>query len=204
MKPGLPSPPLMVITNRHMTADLPATVENALHGGARWILLREKDLARRARLELAQRLKRRTDRHSAHLGVNSDWVTARSIGAAGLHLPAGQWHGCKAVAGFLTGASVHDEKEAEEAVKAGVDYLLLAPLFVTESKPMSRPPIGLAGLRRIVEAVRIPVIALGGILPDRTPACLQAGAAGIAAMGAIMGAADSDAVVRAYLKEMSR
>ncbi|MGH6881222.1 thiamine phosphate synthase [Hypericibacter sp.] len=203
MKATLPSPPLMVITNRHMTADLLATVEDALHGGARWILMREKDMKQPAKLELARQLKALTDRHSAHLGVNSDRTTALSIGAAGLHLPADQLDRGEREPGLLMGASVHDAKEAEAAVVAGVDYLLLAPIFATESKPMHRPPLGLDGLRAIAEAVPLPVIALGGINPERASACLEAGAAGIAAMGAVMRAADAGAVVRAFLKAMS-
>jgi thiamine-phosphate pyrophosphorylase len=203
MKPALPYPPLMVITNRHMAANLPATIESALDGGARWILLREKDLAQPERLELARQIKALTERHSAHLGINSDEATARSAGAAGLHLPAGAWRHRRAAPNFLVGASVHDAKEAEEAVAAGADYLLLAPVFTTESKPMSRLPVGLVELQAIAAAVPIPVIALGGIQPDRASDCLRAGAAGVAAMGAIMRAADPGAVVRAFLKVLS-
>jgi thiamine-phosphate pyrophosphorylase len=204
MKPELPRPPLMVITNRHMTTDLPATVAGALQAGAKWILLREKEMALPARLDLARQLKALTQRHAAHLGVNSDAATARSVGAEGLHLPAGQWGHGESAAGLLMGASVHDAKEVEAAVAAGVDYLLLAPIFATDSKPMHRPPLGLAGLRAIARAVPIPVIALGGITPERASACLQAGATGVAAMGAIMGAADSGAIVHAFLRAISR
>jgi thiamine-phosphate pyrophosphorylase len=202
MKAELPRPPLMVVTNRHMTADLPATVERALHGGAKWVLLREKDMTQPARLDLARQLKAQTNRHSAHLGVNSDVATARSVGAEGLHLPAGELS--HPAAGLLLGVSAHDAREAEEAVAAGADYLLLAPIFVTESKPMHRPALGLAGLRAIAEMVPIPVIALGGITPERASACLQAGAAGVASMGAIMRAADPGSAVQEYLKAMSR
>ncbi len=203
MKPKLPSPRLMVITNRHMTADLLAPVEDALHGGAKWILMREKDMKQPAKLELARQLKALTDRHTAHLGVNSDRATARAIGAEGLHLPSDQLDHAGREPGLLMGASVHDAAEAKAAVAAGVDYLLLAPIFATESKPMHRPPLGLAGLRAIAEAVPLPVIALGGIVPERASACLEAGAAGIAAMGAVMRAVDAGAVVRAFLKAMS-
>jgi thiamine-phosphate pyrophosphorylase len=193
----------MVVTNRHMAADLPATIEGALAGGARWILLREKDLAQPARLDLAQQVKTIADRHAAHLGINSDEATARLLGAASLHLPAGAWRRRDIAPDLLLGASVHDAKEAEEAVAAGVDYLLLAPIFATESKPMSRPPIGLAGLRAITEIASVPVMALGRVLPDRASDCLRAGAAGVAAMGAVMRAADPSAVVRAFLKAIS-
>lgn len=204
MKPQLPTPPLMVITNRHMSANLPATVACALEGGATWILLREKDMAPEPRLDLARRLKARTDRHGALFGINSDLAAARAIGAANVHLPAGIADRAIDAVQVLLGASVHDAAEAKAALEAGVDYLLLAPIFETPSKVLSRPPLGPAGLRAIAEAAPVPVIALGGISPERAAGCLDAGATGIAAMGAIMRADDPALMVRAFLEAMSR
>jgi thiamine-phosphate pyrophosphorylase len=204
MKPSIPWPPLMVVSNRQMTTDLSATVAGALDGGAKWILLREKDMAPPARLDLAWQLKAATDSHAALLGVNSDIAAARSVGAGNVQLPMDQLHRNLDGSRFLLGASVHDVEEAVEAVNAGVDYLLLAPIFATESKTLHRRPLGLAGLRAIAEVVRIPIIALGGILPERATDCLAAGATGVAAMGAVMRPADPAAVVHAFLKAMSR
>jgi thiamine-phosphate pyrophosphorylase len=204
MKPPLPTPPLMVITNRHISADLPATIARALDGGAKWILLRERDMAPSARLDLARRIKTQTDRDAALLGINSDLPAAWVIGAASLHLPAAALGHKVDAAHLLLGASVHDAGEVEAALEAGADYLLAAPVFETASKTLQRPPLGLAGLRAIAGAVPVPVIALGGILPERAPACLQAGAAGVAAMGAVMRADDPALVVRAFLEAMPR
>lgn len=204
MKPALPTPPLMIITNRHMSADLVTTVERALDGGARWILLREKDLAPPKRLRLAGHLKAATDRCGALLGINSDLAAAQAIGAANIHLPAAALNRPIEAPRRLLGASVHDAEEAERALEIGADYLLLGPIFETPSKLRQRPPIGLAGLRALAAAVPVPVIALGGIGPDRAAACLEAGAAGVAAMGAIMRADDPTLVVRAFLEAMSR
>jgi thiamine-phosphate pyrophosphorylase len=204
MKPPLPTPPLMVITNRHMSADLSATVERALDAGAKWILLREKDMAPAARLDLARRLKAAADRHGALLGINSDFAAGEAVGAANMHLPASALDRKVDAAHLLLGASVHDAGEAEAAVEAGADYLLLAPVFETRSKALRQPPLGLAGLRTVAKAFPIPVIALGGVLPDRAAACLEAGAAGIATMGAIMRASDPTPMVRAFLEAMSR
>lgn len=202
MTAQLPWPRLMVITNRHMTVDLPATVADALRGGARWILLREKDMPQSTRLDLARQLKGATDRHAAHLGINSDVAAALSVGAASLHLPAGQLHHKMVAVDRLLGVSVHDAHEADEAVAAGADYLLLAPIFATESKRLHRPPLGLSGLRAITDSVRVPVIALGGISPENALNCLDVGAAGIASMGVIMRAADPAATVEVFLKAM--
>lgn len=204
MRPTLPWPPLMVITNRHMAPDLPATIASALGGGAKWILLREKDMPAPARLDLARRLKAQADCHSALLGINSDIAAARGVGAALLHLPVSELHQAARARGFLIGASVHDLQEAERATAAGADYLLLAPIFATQSKRPHRAPIGLAGLKAIAAVSRVPVIALGGMTPSRAAACLQAGAAGVAAMGAIMRAADPAVATAAFLKAMER
>lgn len=204
MKPPLPTPPLMVITNRHMSADLSATVERALDAGAKWILLREKDMAPAARLDLAGRLKAAADRHGALLGITSDFVAAQATRMASVHLPAAARNRPVDAACLLLGASVHDVGEAKRALEAGVDYLLAAPVFETASKVLPRPPLGLVGLRAIAEVVAVPVIALGGILPDRVAACLRAGATGVASMGAVMRASDPAPVVRAFLEAMSR
>jgi thiamine-phosphate pyrophosphorylase len=204
MKPPLPAPSLMVITNRHMSADLSATVERALDAGAKWILLREKDMAPAARLDLARRLKAAVDRRGALLGINSDFVAAQVTKVASVHVPAAALNRPVDAAHLLLGASVHDIGEAKSALEAGVDYLLAAPVFETASKVLPRPPLGLAGLRAIAEAVPVPVIALGGILPDRVAACLRAGASGVASMGAVMRASDPAPVVRAFLEAMSR
>jgi thiamine-phosphate pyrophosphorylase len=204
MKPPLPTPSLMVITNRHLSADLPATVICALEGGAKWILLREKDMAPRPRLDLARRLKADADRHGALFGVNSDVAAAQAIGTSNVHLPADTLDCEIYAAHVLLGASVHDTAEAEVALRAGADYLLLAPIFETRSKVRPRPPLGLARLQAIAKSVRVPVIALGGIDPERAAACLDAGAAGVAVMGAIMRAGDPALVVQTFLEAMSR
>jgi len=203
----LPNPPLLVITDQAMTADLIATVAGALQGGARWIMLREKNLAPAVRLALARQVKFHTANYHASLSINTDLDTALAIGAEGLHLPSDllcqDSASARRYSHLLRGASVHDDTEVARAVAMGVDYLVVAPVFITDSKPRGRAPLGLAGLKAMVAKSPIPVIALGGITPQLAPACLAAGANGIATMGAVMRAADPGGVVRDFLKEMS-
>ena len=70
-----------------------------------------------------------------------------------------------------------------------MDYLLAGHVFATVSKP-GQPPLSLAGLGAIVAASPVPVLAIGGITPERVAATLAAGAAGVAVIGAIAEADD--------------
>lgn len=80
--------------------------------------------------------------------------------------------------------------------------MTLSPVWETASKPGYGPALGVEGLAAAVAAVPgLPVYALGGIGPGRVAACVEAGAVGVAVMGAVMGAVDPGAVVRQILVE---
>ncbi len=87
-----------------------------------------------------------------------------------------------APAGFLIGVSCHSLEETREAEKAGADYVFFGPIFDTPSKRAFGQPQGVARLAEASAAVRIPVIAIGGINEQNAAECLRAGAAGIAAI----------------------
>jgi thiamine-phosphate pyrophosphorylase len=74
-------------------------------------------------------------------------------------------------------------RAAEASAAAGADYLIAGTVFSSPSKPGAVELIGIDGLRAIVRATTVPVLAIGGITPDRIAAVLDAGAAGIAAIG---------------------
>ncbi len=78
------------------------------------------------------------------------------------------------------GASVHDAHQAVRAAALGASYLIASPIFPTPSKPR-HPGIGVQGLRAVIDAVRLPVFALGGISASNASAALDVGAAGVAA-----------------------
>lgn len=84
---------------------------------------------------------------------------------------------------FLVGRSVHTVEDLELA--SGADYVIAGTVFLSVSKPGAAPAqlLGLDGLRNIVKASPMPVLAIGGITPDRIDAVLAAGADGIAAIG---------------------
>lgn len=90
--------------------------------------------------------------------------------------------------------SVHSPGEA--ARSTGVSYLLAGHVFPTPSKP-GQQPLGLAGLARIAAVAPSPLLAIGGITPDRVAPVMAAGARGVAVIGAIGEARDPRAAARA-------
>jgi thiamine monophosphate synthase len=99
------------------------------------------------------------------------------------------------------GKSVHAADTAARV--AGADYLLAGHVYPSRSKP-GLPPLGLPGLAAIVAAAPCPVLAIGGITPERVAEVVRAGALGIAVIGAIAEADDPRAAaasLRAALEE---
>ncbi|GIV77741.1 thiamine phosphate synthase [Litorilinea aerophila] len=196
----LPDPPLLVITHRRMAPrPLAAVVADALAGGCRWILVREKDLPRPALTALVQEVVALARPYGAWVSVSADAHAAVEAQAHGVHLPWGQdIQATRQVVGSdrWVGVSAHSLAEAQAAAAAGADYVTLSPIFPTESKPGYGPALGLSELHRVSQAVPVPVIALAGITPQNAAACLRAGAAGVAVMGTVMRAADPTRVVR--------
>jgi thiamine-phosphate pyrophosphorylase len=114
--------------------------------------------------------------------VNDDLTAARELGADGVHLGQADSGAPEArAAGLMLGRSA---TTYEEAIAADADYLGVGPIWATPSKADGSAPLGLQELARICAAVRIPVIAIGGIDPSNARACIEAGAAGVAAIRA--------------------
>ncbi len=105
--------------------------------------------------------------------------------------------------GRLVGCSVHSVTAAERAAQAGADFLLFGNVFETASKP-GRAAAGLQALEAVTRAVPCPVIAIGGITPERVPAVLAAGAHGVAVIRGILAAADQVAAVHAFRAALDR
>ena len=83
---------------------------------------------------------------------------------------------------FLVGVSCHSIAEAREAESAGASYVFFGPIFDTPSKRSFGPAQGTARLAEVCQALRIPVIAIGGINEENGTECIRARAAGIAAV----------------------
>jgi thiamine-phosphate pyrophosphorylase len=204
----LPDPPLLVVTDRRSArGHLEDIAEAAFRGGARWIMLREKDLPTETQAELAARLLQVAAPFEAKVVVNGDWRAASLAKAHGVHLQAGapvKRARRKLGDAALIGVSAHSIAEAEAAQAAGADYVTLSPIFLTPSKPGYGPALGEQGMRDAAARLTIPLIALAGVTDANADLCLAAGAAGVAMMGSVMRASDPAAVVACTLGAMAK
>lgn len=164
------------------------------------IQLRGKTLSGGELVRVGRLLRRLTREAGALLIVNDRIDVALAVGADGVHLgqddlPAGD---ARRLIGArrLLGLSASTVDEAVRADAAGADYIGFGPVFATSSKEDARPPAGLDALAEAVKAVSVPIVAIGGIHADTVGAVLNTGAAGIAVIAAVVGAADVEEAAR--------
>lgn len=196
---------LIVITD-HALASPRSTLEivrAALEAGAPAIQLRDKAADASSLFGQARDLLRLTREFGALLFVNDRVDVALAAGADGVHLGPDDLP-LAAVRratppGFLVGFSTDDPRLACAAAAAGAAYIGCGAVFGTMTKDVGAERIGPEGLRKVVEAVDVPVIGIGGVSPANVAQIAQAGAAGAAVIGSIMAAADPSAVVRQLL-----
>ena len=187
---------LYVVTDRHEAAgrDLEEIVAAAAQGGAGAIQLREKDLSARDLYALGGRLQAALSPYGVPLLINDRLDVALALDAAGVHLAGHSLPTAVARrvlgAGKLLGVSTHSVEEARRAAEDGADFIVFGPVFTTPSKVSYGPPQGLQHLSTVVGAVRIPVIAIGGIDHTNLPQVVQAGAYGVAMIRAVLAAPD--------------
>lgn len=200
---------LYLVTDRAMARrPLAEVVEECLDAGLRAVQLREKDLGVRDLLGLAVSLREATRRRGARLLVNDRADVALAAGADGvqrthLSLPVEALRRIGPPP-FLIGASVHSEVEARQAAAEGADFVVFGPVYDTPSKRQYGQPQGLQALRQAVMAVDRPVIAIGGITPERVRDVLGAGAVGVAVISSILGAARPADATKAFLDALGR
>jgi thiamine-phosphate diphosphorylase len=149
------------------------------------IQIRERDLESRALADVTARVLAATRGSRTRVVVNDRADVAIAAGAHGVHLrgDSAAPHRVRAIVppSFLIGRSVHSVAEAA-AVAGEVDYLIAGAVWATTSKPAGHPQIGCEGLAAIARAVRVPVLAIGGVTLERARDAALAGAAGVAAI----------------------
>ncbi len=175
--------------------------EMVLRAGVRVIQFREKRMSAKEMFEIAKRLRRLTEEYDAILIINDRVDLALAVGADGVHvgqddLPA---DAVREIFDGIIGVSVHTVDEARRAERYA-DYLGVGPVFPTKTKKDAKRPIGVEGLRRIVKAVKIPVVAIGAINRDNVVDVLKTGVAGVAVISAIAGAKNPEEEARRLLE----
>jgi thiamine-phosphate pyrophosphorylase len=208
--PARESPLLCYVTDRRsLSATSPADSIEALiqkiaevaAAGVDWVQIREKDLTAGELASLTRQALRIAARSSAKCSssirvlVNDRLDVAIAERAGGVHLGEKslpvreakrliQSALAKQAVGksFLVGASCHSLEAAKAAEHDGADYIFFGPIFATPSKAAFGAPQGLDRLREVCRDASIAIIAIGGITLGNAAACIDAGAAGIAAI----------------------
>jgi thiamine-phosphate pyrophosphorylase len=161
-------------------------LDEALEAGVDAIQIRERDLEAGVARALAARVRARASGRAVIL-VNDRVDVALASGADGVHLradsPPTEAVRAIAPARWTIGRSVHSPEEAGGEI--GADYVMFGTVFPSDSKP-GAAGAGLADLRDAAAACHAPVIAIGGITPERAALARSAGAAGVAAIGVFL------------------
>ncbi len=203
-----PAPLYPIIDVRGAEGALPPLARTLLAAGVPWLQLRAKGMPAGPLHALARELVRLAAEHGVKLIVNDRLDVALASGAAGVHLGQDDLPlvAARRVAGdaLVIGVSTHDEAEARAAERDGADYVGFGPMFETTSKPDALTPRTLDALRAVRAAIRIPIVAIGGITPERAPAVLDAGADAVAMIRALEEAPDPAALARQLLARTPR
>lgn len=190
----------MVITDPVLLKgrDAVAVCRAAVAGGATAVQVRWKDGTPEEILEMTRAL---VAALPVPVLVNDRVDIALAAGAFGAHLgwedPPLEAVRPHVPVGFLLGISVGSAEEAARA-PAAADYWSVGPCFATPTKHDAGAPLGAGGFTALAHLApeRMPVIGIGGITAANARSIIEAGAAGVAVIGAVLGSADTQAAAR--------
>ncbi len=184
------------------TAALLAKVKAALSGGARLVQYRSKSRDVALRHEQAAELRALCRAHAVPLIINDDVRLAVLTDADGVHLGEEDASLREARINLgpdkIIGVSCYqDLARARRAEAEGADYVAFGSFYPSPTKPGARPcPIGL--LAEAKGALKLPVVAIGGITPENAAALVAAGADAVAVISALFDAPDIAAVAAQF------
>ncbi len=173
--------------------------------GVRLVQLRIKD---RPEPEIRRQIARARDFcavHGTKLVVNDHWQAALDLNCNFVHLGQEDMDSAdfKALrrAGMCFGLSTHDEAELDRALSLDPAYVALGPVYPTLLKKMTWAPQGLDRVTRWKRlAGTTPLVAIGGLTPERAPGVFAAGADSLAVVSDIQQAPDPEARTRAWVQ----
>ena len=174
-------------------------VAAAIEGGATFVQLREKEAIPAERLALAGEIGALCRERGIPFVVDDDVETALRAGADGVHVGQSDEGAAQARLRLgpdkILGVSAQTVEQALEAERAGADYLGVGAVFPTGSKE-DADAVSLAELKKICAAVRIPVVAIGGIGLENLGQLKGSGIAGVAVISALFAQPDTERAAR--------
>lgn len=187
---------LYLVTDPNLSQSrlLPQTVEAAVKGGAGIVQYRDKQAGTRKMVETAAALCDICHRLGVFFLVNDRVDVALAVGADGVHV--GQEDMPAVIARRLlgkdkmVGVTVHNAAEIAQAEREGADYLSLAPVFATSTKPDHQTPLGPHGIKMLAAEVHLPVVAIGGINQSNAAEVIRSGVQGVCVVSAVLSADD--------------
>lgn len=201
---------LWLVTDRRQVrdGDLVAVLGACLDAGLPAIQVREKDLGAGDLATLCRSVVAIARPRGALVSVNDRVDVALAVGADAVQRTSTSLsiEDIRAVAGrrLGVGASVHSVDAAHEAEQAGADWVVFGPVYETPSKRRYGAPQGVQRLGETVRAVRIPVVAIGGITAGRVAEVMATGALGIAVISAILAAPSPATATRELLDALDK
>jgi thiamine-phosphate pyrophosphorylase len=198
-----------LVTDDSLSAErtTPEIVEAAIDGGVDVVQLRDKSQSVRDRFETGKQVRELTRDADVTFIVNDRVDLVRALNADGVHLGADDLPipSARDLLGpdVIIGRSVSTVSDAEDAERAGADYLGVGAIYRTGSKDditEDEHEVGPERITAIERAVDIPIVGIGGITPENADAVIGSGADGVAVITAITAAADP-AAATAQLQE---
>ena len=183
-------------------ADAPCALQQMLAGGVELVQLRAKDVPLDAIAALARQLQSLCTAAGVPFILNDHPQLAADLGLDGVHVGQGDLSVAETRRllgpGRLVGKSTSSFAEAVAAASEEPDYLGFGPIFATPTKDQAPVSGGLEEIRRVQEAVSLPVYCIGGIKRENLPALLAAGARHVVIISGILNAPD----IAAYCREV--
>ena len=200
---------LYAVTDRAWAKEvtLMEQVKQALKGGITFLQLREKKLSEGEFIKEAREMKKLAAQYQIPFVINDNIKVALEVDADGVHIGQDDMsvEEARKLLGEdkIIGVSAHNVKEALTAQKGGADYLGVGAVCATSTKKDANV-VSKEEIKKIKEAVDIPIVAIGGIKKDNIDALTGTGIDGVAVVSAIFGAKDITKDTKELLKTVKK